>query len=81
VRGSEDYSLILQWAGKRLEVLCDCAFLIGNDQPRKHLWAMLLAVDAAQHLSLVAGEKSLVIDTSAILEQSTIRTTWLFTTD
>jgi len=70
VRGSEDYSVLLQWTGEMLAVFCDCAFFIENDQPCKHLWAVLLAADAEQHLSSVAKVKSPLMDTSLLLEQS-----------
>jgi len=70
VRGSEEYSVLLQWTGEMLAVFCDCAFFIENDQPCKHLWAALLAADAKQYLSSVAKVKSPLLDTNAILEQS-----------
>jgi len=70
VRGSEDYSVLMRWTDERLEVFCNCAFFIDNDQPCKHLWAVLLAADAEQYLSSVAELKFPVIDTTAILEHS-----------
>lgn len=73
VRGTEEYSVLLQWTGERLKAFCNCAFFIENDQPCKHLWAVLLAADTEQYLSGVARVKFPVIDTKAILEQSTDR--------
>jgi hypothetical protein len=69
VRGSELYQVILRWTGTELAVLCVCPFFIDHDQPCKHLWATILAADAATYLSdaVSAGVKK--IDTESLLEE------------
>ena len=56
VRGSRQYSVLLSYAGGELKLRCDCPYF-ETDGPCKHLWATLLASDAAGHLSkaLAAG--------------------------
>ena len=70
VRGSEDYLLLMQWTGERLEVFCGCIYFIDKGQPCKHLWAAILAADAEQHLSAVATAKFPALDTGALLDQA-----------
>ena len=67
VRGSDFYHVMLQWTGSRLEVLCDCAYFIENDQPCKHLWAAVLAADAENHLSAAAAARVVILDTESLL--------------
>jgi superfamily II DNA or RNA helicase len=70
VRGSENYSVLLRWTGDKLAVFCDCLYFLDQDQPCKHLWAVLLAADAAEYLSSMAPVKFPVIDTTALLDET-----------
>jgi len=69
VRGSDFYHVMLEWTGSRLEVLCDCAYFIENDQPCKHLWAAVLAADAENHLSAAAAARVVILDTESLLSR------------
>ena len=49
VRGSIDYRVHLLWQDQTLLANCDCPYFSGGEQC-KHLWAVILAADARQHL-------------------------------
>lgn len=51
VSGSNDYAVALKWEPKEktLHARCECAYFEGG-QTCKHLWAVILAADAANHL-------------------------------
>ncbi|MBY0495102.1 MAG: DEAD/DEAH box helicase [Cyanobacteria bacterium] len=50
VRGSRQYDVLLTLAGDRLVVNCTCPYFEGSLEPCKHIWAAILAADAADAL-------------------------------
>jgi superfamily II DNA or RNA helicase len=50
VHGSDTYDVQLQLDRKTLRVCCSCPYFEDNGAACKHIWATLLAVDAAGHL-------------------------------
>lgn len=70
VRGSENYQVILRRSGDAIESYCDCMYFLDRQLPCKHLWAALLAGDAAgylQNLVPPGGVRRLDVD-SILLE-------------
>jgi hypothetical protein len=70
VRGTEQYQVILRRAGDAIESYCGCMYFLDRRRPCKHLWAAVLAGDAAGHLQNLVppgGVRTLDVD-SILLE-------------
>ena len=50
VRGSQLYDVKLRREGEAIEAWCSCPYCEGYSEPCKHIWATLLAAEAAGHL-------------------------------
>ncbi len=65
VRGTEDYRVLLRRKGDEVACYCGCLYFLDHRRPCKHLWAALLAGDAAgtlQNLVPPGGVYSLDVD-------------------
>ncbi len=58
VKGSQLYSVMLDWNDGILDGSCECPYFDSNG-PCKHLWATILASDAQGYLSAAASAKEL----------------------
>ncbi len=68
VRGTENYLVILRRVGDNVESYCGCVYFLDRRLPCKHLWAAVLAGDAAGHLqSLVPPDGVRALDVDSIL--------------
>jgi len=70
VRGSENYQVILRRSSDAIESYCGCMYFLDRRRPCKHLWAAVLAGDAAGHLQNLVppgGVRTLDVD-SILLE-------------
>jgi hypothetical protein len=66
VRGSQSYSVTLDWEPDGVLVAaCSCVFF-ETEGPCKHLWATILAAEVKGHLALAASCKDLFLDDSGI---------------
>ncbi len=57
VRGSQDYTVDVDWDEGELSLFCSCPYF-GTDGPCKHLWAVVLAAEVRGYLSAVGRVQS-----------------------
>jgi superfamily II DNA or RNA helicase len=60
VQGARLYEVTISWEDPELTLLCDCPYFESTG-PCKHLWAAILAAEAAGHLSALAGAEPEIV--------------------
>lgn len=59
VNDVDSYKVLLQWQEDKIAVSCSCAYFVDSATPCRHLWATILAADAAGHLATILEEPQL----------------------
>jgi superfamily II DNA or RNA helicase len=68
IRGSQQYTVNIDWRPGELSVFCECPYFESNG-PCKHLWAVILTAESKGFLSSAAADETVALNDSLDMDE------------